>query len=119
MKRYFFLFLILISLKGSSQDVVNLQHQIDSLKQIKRDYEIKINNISTKITELEKDKSTLQFRNVESIEYLINQKLAIKIREKDNSSGSIIAEPQNGEKLYLLDYNLHNHKTVHFLYTVL
>lgn len=104
MRKNYFLFLIIISLKVNSQNAVNLQQQIDSLKQIKRDYEMKINNISAKITELEKNKSTLEVKDVESIEYLINQKLAIRIREKDNSSGSIIAEPKNGEKINLLDY---------------
>jgi hypothetical protein len=104
MKKSAFLLFLFLSSQVFSQNINDVQKQIDSLRDVKKDYEAKISNLDIKISELEANKSTLKFKDVEGIDYMVNQKIQIKIREKDNTSGKIIAEPRNGEKLNLVDY---------------
>jgi len=89
-----------------SQEDSKIVNEIDSLKRIKNQLEIDIQTITNRIKSLEEKRVLLQFEKTESYDYNVNQKLQIRVRDKDNSSGKVIYEPRNGETLRLLDYNI-------------
>jgi hypothetical protein len=106
MKCYLFLILLIIAKNTFSQDLSKLQNQIDSLNYLKNEYTIKLQSVDNEIKQLEERKTVEQYNKVKSFDYLINQKLQILIRDRDNSSGRIIFDPKNGETVKLLDYDL-------------
>lgn len=105
MKNLISLIYLLIPVITYSQDLTVINHQLDSLKSLKSLTELQLQSINREIVLLESKKTSAEYKNVQTLDYKINQKLRIKVRDKDNSSGTIIYEPKNGEILRLLDYN--------------
>jgi hypothetical protein len=105
MKISILLSLILLSAISFSQNPTQIKNQIDSLKAIRTQLDSQIQKVDLQLRDLEQKLTVEQFKNTQSFDYLINQKLQIKIRDKDNSSGNIIYLPRNGETIKLLDFN--------------
>jgi len=105
MKTIFTISLLFFSLHMYSQKELQIDQKIDSLKNVKIQLEREIQSIERNLKDLEEQRTMLQFEKSESFDYVIKQKLQIRVRDKDNSSGNIIYEPKNGETLRLLGYD--------------
>lgn len=105
MKKFAFLSSLLICQYVYPQNKISMQRQIDSLNSIRTEYVKRIEEINVLIKAIEDKKIINEIKIYKNIKYEVPAHSTIKIRDKDNSSGKILFEPQKGEIITLVDFN--------------
>jgi len=105
MKRFVSFCFLFICIAANSQNHIAIQKRIDSLKSLKHDYEIKIQELNTKIKDLENSKIISSYEQIKNFQYSVPGQPILRIRDKDNSSGAVLYELKKGDILTLIDFN--------------
>jgi hypothetical protein len=96
---------LFVSVSAISQDLKTIQNKIDSLQDLKTMYESKIQQLDKAIKDLENAKVITSYEKYDDLKYIVPNQPLVRIRDKDDTSGKILAEPQNGEVITLIDFN--------------